>query len=157
MKNKRYDKAKFCIVCSSGGHLTHMWMIKDIWQKHERIWVTFDKVDANSLLKEEKKYWCHYPTNRNVPNLMKNTFLALKVLIKEKPDIIISSGAAIAIPFFLLGKMLRKKLIYIEVFDRIDKSTISGKFCYKFADKFIVQWKEQLKVYPNAINLGRIF
>ncbi len=155
--SKKYEDAKFCIVGSSGGHLTHMWMLKDIWNKHDRVWVTFDKIDANSLLKNEKKYWCYYPTNRNIPNLIRNTFLAFKILIKEKPDIIISSGAAVAIPFFLLGKIFRKKLIYIEVFDRIDKPTISGKFCYKFADKFIVQWEEQLKVYPKAINLGRIF
>ena len=154
---KRYIDTKFCIVGSSGGHLTHMWILKDIWSKHDRVWVTFDKTDANSLLKGEKKHYCYYPTNRNIPNLIRNTFLALKILIKEKPDVIISSGAAIAIPFFLLGKLFGKKLIYIEVFDRIDKPTISGKFCYRFADKFIVQWEEQLKVYPKAINLGRIF
>lgn len=154
---KKYEDTKFCIVGSSGGHLTHMYMLKDVWSKHDRIWVTFDKEDARSTLKGEKVYNCYYPTNRNIPNLIRNSFLAFKILNKEKPDIIISSGAAVAIPFFFLGKIFRKKLIYIEVFDRIDKPTVSGKFCYKFADKFIVQWEEQLKVYPKAINLGRIF
>lgn len=159
MKKKKisYKDAKFCIVGSSGGHLTHMCLLKDIWSKHDRVWVTFDKIDANSKLKNEKKYWCHYPTNRNIPNLVRNTFLAFKVLKKEKPDIIISSGAAVAIPFFFLGKLMGKKLVYIEVYDRIDKPTISGRICYKFADKFIVQWDEQLKVYSKSINLGRIF
>lgn len=154
---KKYNEAKFLIVGSSGGHLTHMYMLKDIWSKHDRAWVTFDKADANSILKDERKYWCHYPTNRNIPNLIKNTFLAIKILRKEKPDIIVSSGAAVAIPFFLLGHLFGAKLVYVEVFDRIDKPTVSGKFCYRFADKFIVQWDEQLKVYPKAINLGQIF
>lgn len=154
---KKYNGAKFLIVGSSGGHLTHMYMLKDIWSKHDRAWVTFDKADANSILKDERKYWCHYPTNRNIPNLIKNTFLAIKILRKEKPDVIISSGAAVAIPFFLLGHLFGAKLVYVEVFDRIDKPTVSGKFCYRFADKFIVQWDEQLKVYPKAINLGQIF
>jgi UDP-N-acetylglucosamine:LPS N-acetylglucosamine transferase len=150
-------KLKIAIVGSSGGHLTHMYMLKDFWKKHDRFWVTFNKTDAQSLLKNERKYWCYYPTNRNFFNLIRNTFLALKIIIKEKPDLIISSGAAVAMPFFLLGKIFRKKLVYVEVFDRIDKPTVSGKFCYKFADKFIVQWDEQLKVYPKAINLGSIF
>ena len=154
---KKYNEAKFLIVGSSGGHLTHMYMLKDIWSKHDRAWVTFDKADANSILKDERKYWCHYPTNRNIPNLIKNTFLAIKILRKEKPDIIVSSGAAVAIPFFLLGHLFGAKLVYVEVFDRIDKPTVSGKFCYRVADKFIVQWDEQLKVYPKAINLGQIF
>lgn len=157
-KNKKnYDECKFCIVGSSGGHLTHMWMLKDIWEKHDRVWVTFNKEDANSLLKDERKYYCYYPTNRNIKNLIRNFFLAVKVLRKEKPDVILSSGAAVAIPFFVLGKIMKIKLVYIEVFDRIDKPTISGKICYKFADKFIVQWDEQLNVYPKAINLGSIF
>ncbi len=156
-KREKFKDTKFLIVGSSGGHLTHMYMLKDIWSKHDRAWVTFNKADANSILKDERKYWCHYPTNRNIPNLIKNTVLAIKILKKERPDVIISSGAAVAMPFFLLGHLFGAKLIYIEVFDRIDKPTISGKFCYKFADKFIVQWEEQLKVYPNAINLGQIF
>ena len=78
-------------------------------------------------------------------------------LLKEKPDVIISSGAAVAVPFFYLGKLMGKKLIYIEVFDRIDKPTVTGKMVYPITDRFIVQWEEMKKVYPKAINLGSIF
>ncbi len=55
--------------------------------------------------------------------------------------LIISSGAAVAVPFFYLGKLFGAKLIYIEVFDRIDKSTMTGKMGYPIVDKFIVQWE----------------
>lgn len=90
------------LVGSSGGHLTHLYMLKPFWQDKYRFWVTFDKQDAQSILKDEKMYPCHYPTNRNIKNLIKNTILAWKVLKKEKPDLIISSGAAVAVPFFYL-------------------------------------------------------
>ncbi len=89
--------------------------------------------------------------------MIKNTILAWKVLRKEKPDLIISSGAAVAVPFFYLGKLFGAKLVYIEVFDRIDKPTMTGKMVYPIADKFIVQWEEMKEVYPKAINLGSIF
>ena len=102
-------------------------------------------------------YKCYYPTNRNVKNLIRNTFLALRILLKEKPDLIISSGAAVAVPFFYLGKLFGAKTIYIEVFDRIDAPTLTGKLVYPVTDKFIVQWEEMKKVYPKAINLGSIF
>lgn len=148
---------KVCLVGSSGGHLTHLYMLKDFWKDKDRFWVTFDKEDARSILENEKVIPCYYPTNRNIKNLIKNTFLAIRVLLKEKPDLIISSGAAVAVPFFYIGKILGAKLIYIEVFDRIDKSTVTGKLVYPIADKFIVQWEEQRKVYPKAINLGSIF
>lgn len=147
---------KICLVGSSGGHLTHLYLLKKFWSKHERFWVTFDKEDARSTLKDEKKYWCHYPTNRNIKNLIKNTFLAVKVLIKERPDVIISSGAAPAIPFFYIGKLFGAKLIYLEVYDRIDLPTVTGKVVYPICDKFILQWEEQRKFYPKGENLGGI-
>ena len=102
-------------------------MLKPFWENKKRFWVTFDKEDARSLLNGEKVYPCYYPTNRNIKNLIRNTVVAWKVLHKEKPDLIISSGAAVSVPFFYLGKLFGSKLIYIEVFDRIDKPTLSGR------------------------------
>lgn len=148
---------KVCLVGSSGGHLTHLYMLKPFWENKDRFWVTFDKEDAKSLLKDEKMYQCYYPTNRNIKNLIRNTIIAWKVLRTEKPDVIISSGAAVSVPFFYLGKLFGAKLIYIEVFDRINKPTLSGKLVYPITDKFIVQWEEMKSVYPKAINLGSIF
>ena len=132
-------------------------MLKPFWENKERFWVTFDKEDARSLLDKERMYPCYYPTNRSLKALIKNTKIAWKVLRKERPDLIISSGAAVAVPFFYLGKLMGAKLVYIEVFDRIDKPTVTGKLVYPIADKFIVQWEEMKKVYPKAINLGSIF
>lgn len=154
---KKGRKMKVCLVGSSGGHLTHLYMLKPFWQSKERFWVTFDKEDARSLIADEKMYPCYFPTNRSIKNLLRNTLVAWKILRKEKPDIIISSGAAVAVPFFYLGKLFGAKLVYIEVFDRIDSSTISGKLVYPITDRFIVQWEEMKKVYPKAVNLGSIF
>lgn len=132
-------------------------MLKPFWKDKERFWVTFDKEDARGLLEGEKVYPCYYPTNRNLFNLIRNTFVAWKVLKKEKPDVLISSGAAVAVPFFYLGKLMGAKTIYIEIYDRIDKATLTGRMVYPIADRFIVQWEELKKVYPKAVNLGSIF
>lgn len=157
MKKHQKKEIKVCLVGSSGGHLTHLYMLKPFWENKKRFWVTFDKEDARSLLNGDKVYPCYYPTNRNIKNLIRNTVVAWKVLHKEKPDLIISSGAAVSVPFFYLGKLFGSKLIYIEVFDRIDKPTLSGRLVYPIVDKFIVQWEEQKEVYKKAINLGSIF
>ena len=148
---------KVCLVCSSGGHLTHLYMLKPFWGTKDRFWVTFNKEDAQSLLNDEKIYPCYYPTNRSLKALIKNSVIAWNVLLKERPDLIISSGAAVAVPFFYLGKCFGAKTIYVEVFDRINKPTITGKLVYPISDKFIVEWEEMKKVYPKAINLGSIF
>ena len=148
---------KICLAGSSGGHLTHLYMLKPFWQEHDRFWVTFDKADAQSLLQGETMYPCHYPTNRNVKNLLRNTVLAWKILRKERPKLIISTGAAVAVPFFYLGKLFGAKTVYVEVFDRIDKPTLTGRLVYPVTDLFVVQWEEMCQVYPKAVNLGSIF
>ena len=115
---KKKDEIKVCLVGSSGGHLTHLYMLKPFWKDKDHFWVTFDKEDARSLLEGEKMYPCYYPTNRSLKALIKNTKIAWDVLHKEKPNLIISCGAAVAVPFFYIGKMMGAKLVYIEVFDR---------------------------------------
>lgn len=148
---------KICLTCSSGGHLTHLYMLKPFWQDKNRFWVTFDKEDARSLLDGERMIPCYYPTNRSLKAFFINTWVAWKTLRKEKPDLIISSGAAVAVPFFYIGKLLGIKTLYVEIFDRIDKPTLSGRLVYPVADRFVVQWDEMKKVYPKAISLGSIF
>ncbi|NOW06492.1 PssD/Cps14F family polysaccharide biosynthesis glycosyltransferase [Clostridium beijerinckii] len=148
---------KVCFITSSGGHLTHLIQLKEWWKDKERFWVTFEKEDSKSILKYEKKYWCYFPTNRNIKNLIKNTFLSIKILLKEKPDLIVSTGAAPAIPFFYIGKLFGAKVVYIEVYDRIEKPTITGKVVYPISDLFILQWEEQKKFYPRGQVLEGLF
>lgn len=148
---------KVGFVGSSGGHLAQLYLIRDICEKENRFWVSFDKEDTHTLLAEEYFYTCYSPTNRNLKNLIRNTWLAWKILRKEKPDLLVSTGAAVAVPFFYLGKLFGCKNIYIEVFDRIDKGTLTGKLVYPITDLFVVQWEETKRIYPKAVCLGSIF
>jgi UDP-N-acetylglucosamine:LPS N-acetylglucosamine transferase len=147
---------KIAIVCSSGGHLYQMHILKSWWEKYDTFWVTFRKKDAETLLSNEKKYWAYYPTNRNIKNLIRNLFIAWKILRKENPDIIVSDGAGVAVPFFWLGRLLRIKTVFIEVYDRIDSPSLTGKLVYRFTDEFLLQWEEQKKFYPKGKVIGKI-
>ena len=89
---------KLGLVGSSGGHLTHLYLLKEFWEQEERFWVTFKKEDAVSLLKEERVFWCYFPTNRNIINFFKNAVLAIQILKKEKPNFLVSTGAGAAVP-----------------------------------------------------------
>ena len=125
---KKKDEIKVCLVGSSGGHLTHLYMLKPFWKDKNRFWVTFDKEDARSLLEGEKVYPCYFPTNRSIKALIKNTKIAWDVLHKEKPDLIISCGAAVAVPFFYIGKMMGAKLVYAGCFADVQTATARNLF-----------------------------
>ena len=149
---------KVCLVCSSGGHLDHLYMLKPFWEGKDHFWATFDKEDAMTMLAgEDRIYPVYYPSNRSIKALIINTFRAIKILRKERPDLIISAGAAPAVPFFYVGKMMGCKTIFIEAFDRVNKGSMSGKLCYRVSDVFIVQWEQMKEVYPKAVCLGSIF
>jgi beta-1,4-N-acetylglucosaminyltransferase len=128
-----------------------------IEQSADRFWVTFDKEDANTALAGERVYHCFFPTNRNLWNAVRNTLLAIRVLRRERPDLIISSGAGVAVPFFLIGKLFGAKTVYIEVFDRVNAPTLTGRLVRHMSDLFVVQWPEMEQIYPGSVNLGSIF
>ena len=154
MASKQY---KVGIVCSSGGHLAQLHCLPEWWTQKERFWVTFKKPDAESLLKGEEVYWGHFPTNRNVRNLLRNGIQALRVLHKERPDILVSNGAGLSVPYFWVGKLLFGcKTVYIEVYDRIDSPTLSARLVAPVLDKMVIQWEDQRTFYPEAENLGAV-
>ena len=69
----------------------------------------------------------------------------------------ITTGALIAYPFCVIGKMMGAKIIYVESFARVKKPSLTGKLLYPFADLFIVQWEDMLEKYPKAVLGGGIF
>jgi beta-1,4-N-acetylglucosaminyltransferase len=142
------------LVCSSGGHLTQLYNLRPWWEPLERTWVTFEKPDATSLLAGERTIWAYHPTTRNAWNLLRNTTLALRTIRRVRPDLIVSTGAGVAFPFFLLGKLYGAKTIYLEVFDRVDSATMTGRLCYPISDRFLLQWEEQKAMYPKGEVVG---
>jgi UDP-N-acetylglucosamine:LPS N-acetylglucosamine transferase len=144
-------------VCSSGGHLAQLYRLRSWWEDHTRVWVTFDTPDAVGLLAGERVEWAHHPTTRNVPNLLRNLHLAWRLLRRERPDVVVSDGAGVAVAFFALAKLLRVATVYVEVYDRIDTRTLTGRLCYPMADLFCVQWDEQRRLYPRSERIGTLF
>jgi UDP-N-acetylglucosamine:LPS N-acetylglucosamine transferase len=149
-------RVRIALVGSSGGHLVQLQALAPAWADVDRFWVTFRTIDAVSTLEGERVYWCYHPTNRSARNLIRNTALALRVLLAERPTHIISTGAAVAVPFFYLGRLLGAVTIYLEVYDRIDSATLTARLVHRVTSHFLVQWPEQLALYPNAEVVGPV-
>jgi beta-1,4-N-acetylglucosaminyltransferase len=145
-----------CLVCSTGGHLYQLYRLKNWWVRHRRFWVTFKKADAESLLDEEEVHWAAHPTTRNVRNLLLNTILAFRILIRRRPDLVVSDGAGVAVPFFYVAKILGIPTLYLEVYDRIELPTLTGRLVYPVADCFALQWDEQRRFYPRGVVVGTV-
>lgn len=132
-------------------------VLRPWWEEHERLWVTFDKADARSLLAGEDIVWAHHPTTRNIPNLLRNFVVAWRTLRRFRPDVIISAGAGVTVPFFVLARLFGIRTVYIEVYDRLDSPTLTGRLCAPMSDLFAVQWESQQAIYPRSTLVGRLF
>lgn len=144
------------LVGSSGGHLAQLLALRPWWTNKVRHWVTFRTRDAESKLAEESVTWAHYPTTRNLPNLLRNSLLAWRIVLQRRPDAILSTGAGVALPFFIAGRLMGIPTVYIEVYDRIDSRTLTARLCRPFTTRLLVQWEEQRQLYPHAIVVGTL-
>lgn len=153
---EQLDIDSVLMVCSTGGHLLQLLRLKPWWQRMKRTWVTFDKQDGRSFLKDEQVVWAHHPTTRNLFNAARNLLLAFRLLRRQRPELVISNGAGVAFPFFIAARLMGIKTAYVEVCDRIDSASLTGRMCYPLSDLFFIQCEEQRAFYPRAIMIGRL-
>lgn len=147
---------KLCLVASSGGHLMELLFLREAWEPHERFWVTFPTGDAKTLLEKEKTVWAHHPTNRNVINLARNAWLAWRLLRRERPDVIVSTGAGVAVPFIWAGCLLRIPTVFIESLTFTVRRSLSGRLVYPWVQHYYVQWPDLARKHAKAVYRGAI-
>ncbi len=147
---------KIALVCSHGGHLTQMNMLTLVLEGHECFWVTYRCVRTEAMVAHER---VHLLTNigTNPVRMALAFFQALWILLKERPNVIISTGAEIAIPFSWVGKLLGARVVYIETWSRVHTRSGTGPIVYPVTDLFLVQWPDVLCFYgPKARYEGGI-
>jgi len=149
------QKLKICIACSAGGHYREA-KIATRELDCEKYYVTYRTPHLESESQSLRFYFIAHP-GRNLFRLLQNAIQAYRILRKEQPDVIISTGADVAVPTCVIGKILGTRLIYIESGGQVNTPSLSGRLVYRFADLFYVQWEPALKNFPRAIYGGPLF
>jgi len=143
------------MVASPGGHLSQMKLLTPCFAAFDRRWVTLDHdsvdVDGDDVV------FGYGPTTRNAVNLVRNLRLAWKELRSSRPDIIVSTGAAIAVPFFVLGRLMGIRTVFLEVYDRVDSRTLTARLVKPFTDAFLLQWESQRDLYGTGNVVGPVY
>ncbi len=150
---------KVCFIASSGGHYEQLMMLKDLMNKYDSFIVT-EKTEYSSSIQGRKTYLIKQVNRKEILfiyNMVVNFFKSLWIFLKERPDVVISTGALSVIPMCIIAKVFRRKIIFIESFAKVTSPTMTGKFIYKFADQFYIQWEELRGIYKNAIYKGGIY
>jgi UDP-N-acetylglucosamine:LPS N-acetylglucosamine transferase len=145
------------LVCSTGGHLLQLVALSEAWEDRTRVWVTFDKSDARSLLEGEAVAYAYGPTNRNIPNFLRNVRLARRLVRDLRPKVVVTTGAGVAVPFAWIARLRGAKVVYVESFTRIDEPSLSCRLIAPVAARIYAQWPELAASYGRARYRGNVF
>jgi len=143
---------KIGFVCSHGGHLVEVLQLMEGLGGYPHFLLTYDEKAASSL---EKTYTIRNFA-RNPVSILSGFFKILSIFLRERPEVLLSTGAEIALPAFYIGKFLfRTKLIYMECSAQVHTPSLTGRLVYPISDLFLVQWESLLRRYgPKAKYVG---
>jgi beta-1,4-N-acetylglucosaminyltransferase len=148
-------RKKVCVVSSCGGHLAEVRLLKPAFEHHDHFYVLNDRV----LLPQDMENKTYFATlfERDVRGFLANLKEAFQILRKEKPDLILSTGAGILIPFALWAKLFRIPVVFVETLNRVHHPSLTAKIMYRLADRFFYQWETLQMVFPKGDCSGPIY
>ena len=137
---------KIGLICSPGGHLVEVLQLLEAFEGYPIFFLTYkEKATRN---RKNTYYIMNFA--RNPLHLITGIVKILFIFLKERPKVLFSTGAEIAIPSFYIGKFLfRTRLVYLECGAQVYQPSLTGKWVYPLTDLFLVQWEPLLRQYGS--------
>lgn len=155
-KKQAGEMMKVALIASNGGHLTQVLQLLDAFEGHDIFFVTYFSTRDDEIRSIAPVHFCHNVVKRPYIFLW-NIIWSFFILVKEKPEVVFSTGSEIAMPFFFWAKLLRIRSFFIETWSAVNVVSTTGRFVYRLADVFWVQWPELLPACgPKAEYHGAI-
>lgn len=108
------------------------------------------------MLAGERVTYAFHPTNRSLRNLLRNMLLAVRLVHRLRPAIIVSTGAGVGVPFCWIGRLGGVRVIFVESFTRIAEPSLSGRLVQPVAHRYLVQWEPLAERCTKAEHLGSV-
>lgn len=150
---------KLCLAASGGGHVRQLLDLEPVWSQHERFFVTEDTALGESLAKDHRTYFLpHFAWGqaklgapfRMLAGAIRSFFASLAIIRREKPDVVISTGAGAVIFPVLLGRLMGAHVVVVESFARFDHPSLFGRLASPLAHDLVIQSDKLRTAYPRA-------
>ncbi|WP_333877293.1 UDP-N-acetylglucosamine--LPS N-acetylglucosamine transferase [Methylobacter sp.] len=131
---------KILAVASGGGHWTELMRLREAFNEHEVVFVGVKPFYRSDV--DPHRFYMVSDVSRlynriSIPLLIGKL---LFILIKERPAIVITTGALPGMCALLLGKMLGTGTVWIDSIANVEEISLSGRMAKKFADLWLTQW-----------------
>jgi UDP-N-acetylglucosamine:LPS N-acetylglucosamine transferase len=153
---KTDEPLKICLVASAGGHLTQLRRVAQAWTGYSTFWITSTEVVRNALNGDGRVYVVGECNRQHLVMVVMVFLRCLRVILKERPAVVISTGAAPGCIAAILGKLRGAKVVWLDSITNVKHLSLSGRMVRPFADLFLVQWPELAAKYRRAVYIGDV-
>jgi beta-1,4-N-acetylglucosaminyltransferase len=149
-------RVEILLVCTSGGHLLELFALRAAWRGLESVWVTMEGPEARWLLRDERVVLAHAQEARSAKNIGRNLVLAWRLMSRRRPRVIVTTGAALAVPFVWVGRVRGARIVYVESATRVTGRSLTCRLVAPVADRIYVQWPDLVPVVRGARYAGSV-
>lgn len=131
---------KILAIASAGGHWVELLRLLPAFSNDE---IAFISTNSNlSKTVESHTFYAIKDYNRNnISKAVGDILKIARIIKKEKPTFMVSTGAAPGLIALFIGKILGKKTIWIDTIASVEKLSLSGKLASFFVDRIYTQWE----------------
>lgn len=152
-------RLRICLAASGGGHVRQLLDLQTVWSQHDYFFVTEDTALGRTLADEHRTHFVpHFAWGqaklgapfRMIGRAVSSFFRSLGFMLRERPDLVISTGAGAVIFPVLWGRLLGAHVLVIESFARFEGPSLFGRIASRFAHDVVVQSAKLSAYYPRA-------
>lgn len=148
----RESDLSVCLAATSGGHLAELERLVQGLTMREPLLVTVRSSQSSSVMPGTPKYFVRRIL-RNPANLLVNIIQSVRILLAQKPDVVISTGAGDVVPIVMLGSILGIPTVFAESIARTHKPSLTGRLIGPFADLVLIPWIGLRSAYPSSVHV----
>ena len=142
---------KLAIISSCGGHLSEIRALLPVYSRYEHFYVVNDRIELPEDMKG-RTYFIHH--SERDWKFFVNLWEAWTILRRERPRLLLSTGAGPIVPFSLVARMLGIRVLFVEIGNQVVKPSVSGRIMHVLADRFYYQWKTLERFFPRGVYGG---
>ncbi len=147
---------QICLAASAGGHLSQLLLIAEVWKDRDVFFVTSLDVAAQNLQKQGKTYVVGECNREHPVRTFGVLWKCLWIVLRQRPSVVISTGAAPGLLLCFWGKLYGAKIIWLDSIANARKLSMSGWMIRPFADLILSQWPDVAAKYSKVEYVGEV-
>lgn len=156
MTDASEHRLRIALVASSGGHLSQLLRLSAAWRGYDVFYVVTTDVVKKKLGADKRVYVAGECNREHLVRVARVFWKCLVVIGRERPAVVLSTGAAIGCLCCFIGRLFGAKVIWVDSITNVDRMSLSGRMVRPIADLCIVQWPDLAAKYARAEYLGNI-